>query len=68
MAAVEVDEVLDEPRMFKVTIHKGAGSRVDHERGATASVIQKATVDNFGYCVPYVAKVGTQKLYCDIAC
>ena len=61
MATTEDDEVLGEPRMFEVTIHKGLGSRIDHDRGDTSSVIQKATVNNFGYRVPYAAKVESQR-------
>lgn len=46
--------------MFKVIVHNGAESRIDKNRGHTMSVIQKATVDNFGHVVPYVAKVRVQ--------
>ena len=50
-----------EPAMFKVIVHNGVDSRIDKHRGDTMSVIQKATVDNFGHIVPYVAKVRAQK-------
>ena len=60
MAAV--DKVL-EPALFKVTVHNDAESRIDKHRGDTMSIIQKATVDNFGHIAPYVAKVRAQRSY-----
>ena len=57
MDPANLDLVLDEPPMFEVTIHNGPDSRIDQDRGATTSVIQKASVKNFGYHVNYAAKV-----------
>ena len=58
----------DKELLFKVTVHNGAESRIDKHRGNTTSLIQKATANNFGHIVPYVAKVRTLRSYVILSC
>ena len=51
--------VLELP-LFHVTIHIDPDSRIDKDRGETNTVIQKATLEDFGEKIDAVAKVGVE--------
>ena len=54
------EHVVLEPPLFRVTIHYGPNSRIDKDRGATDTIIQKATLEDFGEGINAVAKVGVE--------